>query len=44
MEWILTALVSMLQRNGTRTRCILESLTQAGASFEYKNEYEYDCK
>ena len=44
MEWILTVLVNILQRSGIRTRCILESLTQAGASFEYKNEYEYDCK
>jgi len=46
MEWILSVLVRVLQRSGTRTRFILESLTQAGESFEYENEYEYeyDCK
>ena len=44
MEWILSVLVRVLQRSGTRTRSILESLTQAGESFEYENEYEYDCK
>jgi len=40
MEWILSVLVRVLQRSGTRTRSILASLTQAGESFEY----EYDCK
>jgi len=44
MEWILSVLVRVLQRSGSRTRFILESLTQAGESFEYENEYEYDCK
>jgi len=48
MEWILSVLVRVLQRSGTRTRSILASLTQAGESFEYENEneyeYEYDCK
>jgi len=50
MEWILSVLVRVLQRSGTRTRSILASLTQAGESFEYENENEYeyeneyDCK
>ncbi len=52
MEWILSVLVRVLQRSGTRTRSIPASLTQAGGSFEYENEYEneyeyeyeYDCK
>jgi len=44
MEWILSVLVRVRQRSGTRTRSILASLTQAGESFEYENEYEYDCK
>jgi len=50
MEWILSVLVRVLQRSGTRTRSILGSFTQAGGSFEYENEYEneneyeYDCK
>jgi len=54
MEWILSVLVRVLQRSGTRTRSILKSLTQAGESFEYEYEYEneyeysyayeYDCK
>ena len=42
MEWILSVLVRVLQRSGTRTRSILEALTQAEESFEYENEY--DCK
>jgi len=44
MEWILSVLVRVLQRSGTRTRSILESLTQAGESFENEYENEYDCK
>jgi len=44
MECILSVLVRVLQRSGTRTRSILESLTQAGESFEYENENEYECK
>jgi len=44
MQWILSVLVRVLQRSGTRTRSILKSLTQAGESFEYENEYEYGCK
>jgi len=54
MEWILSVLVRVLQRSGTRTRSVLASLTQAGESFEYENgnenenenengnEYEYE--
>jgi len=42
MEWILSVLVRVLQRSGTRTRSILASLTQAGESFEYENENEYE--
>jgi len=42
MEWILSVLVRVLQRSGTRTRSILASLTQAGESFENENEYEYE--
>ncbi len=44
MEWILSVLVRVLQRSGTRTRSIVESLTQTGESFENENVYEYDCK
>jgi len=39
---MVSVLVRVLQRSGTRTRSILASLTHAGGSFEY--EYEYDCK
>ena len=46
MELILSVLVRVLQRSGTRTRSILESFTQAGETpeNEYENEYEYDGK
>ncbi len=44
MELILSALVRVLQRSGTRTRSILESSTQTGETPEYENEYEYDGK
>jgi len=40
MELILSTLVRVLQRSGSRTRSILESFTQAGET----PEYEYDCK
>ena len=44
MELILSVLVRVLQRSGTRTRSILESSTQTGETPEYENEYEYDRK